>query len=98
MFPALNDVLGMFTEAVTVVAVPPAADEGHIEIGISKMGMEVVELSGLAPLLLLLLLLLLFTLFAAAFFFFEPPLFCFGSFVETRAIAWELGTSPAATA
>lgn len=54
-------VLGMFTEAVTVV--------GPLEIGISKMGIDVVSAAVAAPLLLLLLLL------PTAFFFFDPPVF-----------------------
>lgn len=69
VLPAVMDVLGMLTDAVTVVGAP---DEGHIEeIGISKIGIEVVspDVVTTSPLLLLVVLL---AAAAAAFFFFDP--------------------------
>lgn len=77
VFPAEIDVLGMFTEAVTVVGAPDA--DGHIEeIGISKIGIEVVSPDVVTesppPLLVLLpLLFVVLLLLAVAFFFFDPP-------------------------
>lgn len=95
--PAEIDVLGIFTEAVTVVGAPD--DEEHIEeIGISKIGIEVVSPDVVtdSPLLLLLLVVLFAAAAAAAaFFFFDPPDLPPDDFPSLPVGG---GTSPAATA
>lgn len=102
VLPAEIDVLGILTEAVTVVGAPPddADDEEHIEeIGISKIGIEVVspDVVTESPLLLLLLVVLFAAAAAAAaaFFFFDPPDLPPDDFPSLPVGG---GTSPAATA
>lgn len=94
MLPVFIVVLGMFTEAVTVVGAPDE-DEHIVEIGISKIGIDVVSppTDGVgAPLLLVLLLLL--------FFFFDPPLLVpvVEDLPSLEVVLVGGGGSPAATA
>lgn len=97
VFPEEIDVLGMFTEAVTVVFAPD--DVGHIEeIGISKIGIE--DVSPDVVTVSVLLLVVLFPAAAAAataFFFLDPPDlvpedFSFGGGTNPAATAWAVNS------